>query len=81
MCLGDGARRARGGTTLQRWTHGITQAQGPLGEVKPLRPALVVWIACRGYRVQGELEELGVATMAIALDPDSERELDRKPRT
>ena len=29
---------------------------------------LVVCIACRGYWLQGELEELRVATMAIALD-------------
>ena len=41
-CHGDGARRARSGTALQRRTHGITQVQGPLGEVKPLRPAFGV---------------------------------------
>ena len=29
-CHGDGARRLRRGTTLQRRTHGVTQVQGPL---------------------------------------------------
>ena len=42
-CLGDVARRAWWRKALQRWTHGITQVQGPPGEVKPLRPSLVVF--------------------------------------
>ena len=41
-------------------THGVTQFQGPLGEVKPLRPALVY---CTAWRVHStrELRELEVA--------------------
>ena len=39
-CHGDGARRVRRGAALQRRTHDVTQVQGPLVEVKPLRPAL-----------------------------------------
>ena len=46
-------------------THGVTQVQGPLGEVKPLRPALVY---CTAWRVHstGELRELKLATMVMA---------------
>ena len=67
-CHGDGARRVRRGTALQRRTHGITQVQGPLGEVKPLRPAFGVLHCLERFTVQGELVDLEVATMAKTLE-------------
>ena len=51
-------------------THGITQVQGPLGEVKPLRPAFGVLHCLERFTVQGELVELEVATMAETLELD-----------
>ena len=48
--------------------HDVTQVQGPLGEVKPLRPASVVLHCLERFTVQGELGELEVATMAKTLD-------------
>ena len=41
--------------------HGITQVQGPLGEVKPLRPASSCIALLGELTVQGELLELEVA--------------------
>ena len=55
------ARRDRWGAALQRRTRGITQVQGPLGEVKPLRPASVVLHCLERFTVQEELGELGVS--------------------
>ena len=48
--------------------HGITQVQGPLVEVKPLRPAFGVLHYLERFTVQEELVELLVATMAKTLD-------------
>ena len=45
----------------------FTQVQGPLREVKPLRPAFGGLYCLERLQVT-ELEELEVATMAIALD-------------
>ena len=36
---GDGARRASGGTSWQRYTRILTEVHGPREEVKLLRPA------------------------------------------
>ena len=46
----------------------LTQVQGPMREVKPLRPACGVLHCLEGFTVQGELGELEVATMAQTLD-------------
>ena len=55
-----------GGEHCREGTHGITQVQGPLVEVKPLRPA---WLYCLWrFSVQRELVELWVAAMAKTLD-------------
>ena len=42
-------------------TRGLTQVQGPLREVKPLRPACGVLHCLKRVTVQGELGELGVS--------------------
>ena len=49
-------------------THDLTQVQGPLWEVKPLRPAYGVLHCLERFTVQGELVELGVVAMAKTLD-------------
>ena len=46
----------------------FTQVQGPLLEVKPLRPACGVLHCLERFTVQGELVELEVATMAKTLN-------------
>ena len=55
-----------GGEHCREETLGITQVQGPLVEVKPLRSA---WLYCLWrFSVQRELVELWVAAMAKTLD-------------
>ena len=59
-------------------THGLTQVQGPLREVKPLRSAYDVLHCLERFTVQGELEELGVATMAETLDLGAKQVLNQR---
>ena len=53
------------GRQCREETHGITQVQGPLGEVKPLRPALIVLHCLERLQYKESLGSSRWLTMAI----------------